>query len=64
MSPNCRCPGEDHLHYQLHLASDGGDGGSAGGEVGAPVTDKEVQEVFAPWGKWRFLAYWFWDWEG
>lgn len=30
---------------------------------GAPVTDKEVQEVFAPWGKWRFLAYWFWDWE-
>lgn len=31
---------------------------------GAPVTDKEVQEVFAPWGKWRFLAYWFWDWEG
>lgn len=32
--------------------------------AGAPVTDKEVQEVFAPWGKWRFLAYWFWDWEG
>ena len=31
---------------------------------GAPVTDKGVQEVFAPWGKWRFLAYWFWDWEG
>ncbi len=31
---------------------------------GAPVTDREVQEVFAPWGKWRFLAYWFWDWEG
>lgn len=31
---------------------------------GAPVTDKEVQEVFAPWGEWRFLAYWFWDWEG
>ncbi len=31
---------------------------------GAPVADKEVQEVFAPWGKWRFLAYWFWDWEG
>ncbi len=30
---------------------------------GAPVTDKEVQEVFAPWGRWRFLAYWFWDWE-
>ena len=30
---------------------------------GAAVTDKEVQEVFAPWGKWRFLAYWFWDWE-
>ncbi len=28
---------------------------------GAPVTDKEVQEVFAPWGKWRFLVYWFWD---
>lgn len=31
---------------------------------GAPVTDREVQEVFAPWGRWRFLAYWFWDWEG
>ncbi len=31
---------------------------------GAPVTDEEVQEVFAPWGKWRFLAYWFWDWVG
>lgn len=31
---------------------------------GAPVTDKEVQELFAPWGEWRFLAYWFWDWEG
>ena len=31
---------------------------------GAPVTDREVQEVFAPWGEWRFLAYWFWDWEG
>ncbi len=31
---------------------------------GAPVTAKEVQEVFAPWGKWRVLAYWFWDWEG
>lgn len=32
--------------------------------AGVPVTDKEVQEVFAPWGKWRYLAYWFWDWEG
>jgi len=31
---------------------------------GAPVADKEVQEVFTPWGRWRFLAYWFWDWEG
>jgi len=31
--------------------------------AGAPVSDKEVQEVFAPWGRWRFLAYWFWDWE-
>ncbi len=30
---------------------------------GHPVTDKQVQEVFAPFGKWRFLAYWFWRWE-
>ena len=30
---------------------------------GEPVSSKQVEEVFAPFGKWNYLAYWFWDWE-
>jgi 3-methyladenine DNA glycosylase/8-oxoguanine DNA glycosylase len=29
----------------------------------APVTAADVEQVFAPWGKWKGLAYWFWQWE-
>jgi 3-methyladenine DNA glycosylase/8-oxoguanine DNA glycosylase len=31
---------------------------------GKPVGAKEVDAVFAKWGKYKSLAYWFWDWEG
>ncbi|MBI3731911.1 MAG: hypothetical protein HY259_00390 [Chloroflexi bacterium] len=31
---------------------------------GAPVGEKEVNAVFARWGKYKSLAYWFWDYEG
>ena len=30
---------------------------------GAPVTGADVEKVFAPWGRWKGLAYWFWQWE-
>ena len=30
---------------------------------GEPVTEKEVQEKFAGWGKWKALAFWLWDWK-
>jgi 3-methyladenine DNA glycosylase/8-oxoguanine DNA glycosylase len=29
---------------------------------GRPVGHAEVEEAFAPWGEWKGLAYWFWDW--
>lgn len=29
---------------------------------GAPVTAKDIEAVFARWGQWKGLAYWFWDW--
>jgi 3-methyladenine DNA glycosylase/8-oxoguanine DNA glycosylase len=29
---------------------------------GKPVTAKEVERRFAKWGKFKGLAYWFWDW--
>ena len=29
---------------------------------GRPVGQAEVEEAFAPWGEWKGLAYWFWDW--
>lgn len=29
----------------------------------APVTTADVEKVFAPWGPWKGLAYWFWQWE-
>jgi 3-methyladenine DNA glycosylase/8-oxoguanine DNA glycosylase len=31
---------------------------------GEPVGPKEIEAVFGRWGKYRSLAYWFWDWEG
>lgn len=30
---------------------------------GKPVTEKEVHATFAKWGKYKSLAYWFWDWD-
>jgi N-glycosylase/DNA lyase len=27
--------------------------------AGAPVSDPEIEERYAPWGDWRYLAYWF-----
>jgi N-glycosylase/DNA lyase len=27
-----------------------------------PVGRAEVEAAFEPWGEWRGLAYWFWDW--
>lgn len=29
---------------------------------GAPITAKDIEAVFARWGPWKGLAYWFWDW--
>jgi 3-methyladenine DNA glycosylase/8-oxoguanine DNA glycosylase len=29
---------------------------------GEPVGRSEVEAVFEPWGEWRGLAYWFWNW--
>jgi 3-methyladenine DNA glycosylase/8-oxoguanine DNA glycosylase len=29
---------------------------------GAPVGPSEVEAAFEPWGEWKGLAYWFWDW--
>jgi 3-methyladenine DNA glycosylase/8-oxoguanine DNA glycosylase len=28
-----------------------------------PITSKEVERRFAKWGKYKGLAYWFWDWD-
>lgn len=28
---------------------------------GAPVGEKEIEAAFARWGKWKGMAYWFWD---
>jgi 3-methyladenine DNA glycosylase/8-oxoguanine DNA glycosylase len=29
---------------------------------GAPVGRDEVEAAFAQWGRWKGLAYWFWEW--
>jgi 3-methyladenine DNA glycosylase/8-oxoguanine DNA glycosylase len=29
---------------------------------GNPVTPADVESPFEQWGKWKGLAYWFWDW--
>jgi 3-methyladenine DNA glycosylase/8-oxoguanine DNA glycosylase len=31
--------------------------------AGKPIGEKEVQAAFAPWGKFKALAYWFWNWD-
>jgi 3-methyladenine DNA glycosylase/8-oxoguanine DNA glycosylase len=31
---------------------------------GQPVGEKEINAVFARWGKYKSLAYWFWDYTG
>jgi 3-methyladenine DNA glycosylase/8-oxoguanine DNA glycosylase len=31
---------------------------------GQPVGEKEINAVFARWGKYKSLAYWFWDYAG
>lgn len=31
---------------------------------GRPAGEKEVNAVFAKWGQFKALAYWFWDWDG
>ena len=31
---------------------------------GKPIGAKEVEAVFASWGVYQSLAYWFWDWKG
>ena len=28
---------------------------------GEPVTAQDVEAAFAPWGEWKGMAYWFWD---
>jgi 3-methyladenine DNA glycosylase/8-oxoguanine DNA glycosylase len=30
---------------------------------GAPIGRAEVEAAFARWGRWKGLAYWFWDWQ-
>jgi 3-methyladenine DNA glycosylase/8-oxoguanine DNA glycosylase len=30
---------------------------------GAAIGVKEVEQAFERWGKWKGLAYWFWNWE-
>lgn len=30
---------------------------------GEPVTPGQIEAVFAPWGEYRGLAYWFWSWD-
>lgn len=29
---------------------------------GEPVRDSQVEEAFEHWGKWKGLAFWFWNW--
>lgn len=29
---------------------------------GEPIGPTEVESAFEPWGPWKGLAYWFWDW--
>jgi 3-methyladenine DNA glycosylase/8-oxoguanine DNA glycosylase len=29
---------------------------------GDPISPDQVREVFDPWGEWKGLAYWLWDW--
>ena len=29
---------------------------------GESIEPKDVEEIFEPWGKWKGLAYWLWDW--
>jgi 3-methyladenine DNA glycosylase/8-oxoguanine DNA glycosylase len=29
---------------------------------GQPIAATDVEAAFEPWGPWRGLAYWFWDW--
>jgi 3-methyladenine DNA glycosylase/8-oxoguanine DNA glycosylase len=31
--------------------------------AGKVLSDKEVKEIYADWGKWKYLAYWFDIWE-
>jgi len=31
---------------------------------GQPVGEKEINAIFDRWGKYKSLAYWFWDWQG
>lgn len=31
--------------------------------AGVPVTPADIEKVFAPWGQWKGLAYWFWQWD-
>jgi 3-methyladenine DNA glycosylase/8-oxoguanine DNA glycosylase len=30
--------------------------------AGQPISAREVETAFEPWGKWKGLAYWLWDW--
>ncbi|MDT8306929.1 MAG: hypothetical protein RRC07_13430, partial [Anaerolineae bacterium] len=29
---------------------------------GQPIGPQEVEAAFAPWGPWKGMAFWFWDW--
>lgn len=31
--------------------------------AGAAVTPADIERAFAPWGRWKGLAYWFWQWD-
>lgn len=37
---------------------------STGFYDGEPVGAKQIEAVFGRWGKYKMLAYWFWDWSG
>ena len=31
--------------------------------LGRRAKPADVETMFAPWGQWKALAYWFWDWD-
>ena len=27
--------------------------------AGQPASDTQIRSIYAPWGRWQYLAYWF-----